>query len=90
MNSANRRRRFALAALLATAAIGSAAPAQATPVDCETRLERLEARFYEIEEKRGWEAASEWWQKRWQVVLRALPRPLSLIDRCAGPDSGPA
>ena len=50
MNKANRRRRFALAALLATAAIGSAAPAQANPVDCNTRLEHLEARFYEVAE----------------------------------------
>jgi hypothetical protein len=66
MKSANRRRRFALAALLATAAIGSAAPAQASPADCETRLERIEAKFREIEEKRGWEAAAEWWEKRWQ------------------------
>jgi hypothetical protein len=71
MTRANRRRRFALAALIATAAIGSAAPAQATPADCETRLEGIEAQFREIEERRGYEAATEWWQKRWHAYYQS-------------------
>jgi len=75
MNKANRRRRFALAALLATAAVGSAAPAQANPVDCETRLEQLEARFYEVADKRGYEAATEWWEKRWQTYYERCLAP---------------
>jgi hypothetical protein len=71
MTRANRRRRFALAALIATAAIGSAAPAQATPADCETRLERIEAQFREIEERRGYDAATEWWQTRWHAYYQS-------------------
>ena len=71
MTRANRRRRFALAALIATAAIGSAAPAQATPADCETRLERIETQFREIEERRGYEAATEWWHKRWHAYYQS-------------------
>jgi hypothetical protein len=69
MNKANRHRRFALAALLATAAIGSAAPAQAN-TDCDARLDQLEAQFRQIEERRGWEAATEWWEKRWQAYYQ--------------------
>ena len=69
MNRFSRRRRVALAALLATTAIGSAMPAQASttaaPADCATRYEQLETRFREIEERRGWEAAAKWWQKAW-------------------------
>ena len=70
MNRANRRRRFALAALLATAAIGSAAPAQAS-TGCDARLDQLEAQFRQIEERRGWEAATEWWQKRWHAYYQS-------------------
>ena len=66
----NARRRLSLAALIATAALSPAMPAQASaaakPLDCETRLERLEERFRKIEERRGWEYASEWWQDAWQ------------------------
>jgi hypothetical protein len=75
MNRFNRRRRVAFAALLAATAIGSAAPAQATPVDCDTRLEKLEARFREIEEQRGYDAATEWWQKRWRVYYERCLAP---------------
>jgi hypothetical protein len=66
--------RAALAGLLATAALGTATagqaqaqPVTATPTaeQCEQRLQDLEARFRVIEAKRGWEAAAEWWQKRW-------------------------
>ena len=31
---------------------------------CET-IEQFEARFREIEERRGYEAAVAWWDKRW-------------------------
>jgi hypothetical protein len=68
--------RAALAGLLATAALGTATagqaqaqPAKETPTaeQCEQRLQDLEARFRVIEAKRGWDAAADWWQKRWAV-----------------------
>ena len=74
MDKANRRRRFALAALLATAAIGSAAPAQAS-TDCDARLDQVETQFRQIEEARGWEAAAEWWQKRWYAYYQHCLAP---------------
>lgn len=70
MSTTRTRRRVALVAVLAAAAVGSAAPAQAqadpSPEQCDTRLERLVDRFYEIEERRGYEAATEWWYVRWE------------------------
>ena len=69
MTTIHKRGRIAVAGILAAAALGSAAPAQATPADkadrCETRLERIEDRFREIEERRGYEAAVKWWDQRW-------------------------
>jgi hypothetical protein len=69
--STNRTRgRLALVAMLATAAIGSAAgPAQAqdpSPANCEAKLERLVEKFYRVEEKRGYEYATKWWEPRWE------------------------
>jgi hypothetical protein len=71
------RRRLALAGILAAAALGSAAPAQADakPADCDTQLEQLEARFYEIEERRGYEAATKWWTKHWDAYYRSCLAP---------------
>ena len=70
MNTHRTRGRLALVAMLATAAIGSAAgPAQAhtpSPADCETALEQLEAKFRVVEEKHGWEYAAKWWEPRWE------------------------
>jgi hypothetical protein len=68
-------RRLSLAALVAAAAITSAAPAQAsttgTPADCDVRVERLEAQFYEMADRRSYEDASEWWQARWQAHFQS-------------------
>ena len=62
MTTIHRRGRLALAGILAAAALGSAAPAQAHEPDrCERKLERIEQRFRQIEERSGWDAASEWW-----------------------------
>jgi hypothetical protein len=76
MRKFNRRRRLSLAALFAAAAITSAAPAQAspsdtTPADCDVRVERLVAQFYEMADRRSYEAASEWWQARWHAVFQS-------------------
>jgi hypothetical protein len=65
MTTIHRRGRLAVAGILAAAALGSAAPAQAAPADspdrCATLLVQTEERFREIEERRGWYEASDWW-----------------------------
>ena len=79
MTTIHRRGRLALAGILAAAALGSAAPAQATPAgnaeSCETRLERIEDRFRQIEERRGYDAAVQWWETAWARYY----------DRCLAP-----
>ena len=60
--SISHRARIASAGILAAAALGAAAPAQADEAErCEQRLERIEQRFRQIEERRGWDAAAAWW-----------------------------
>ena len=80
MTTIHRRGRLAVAGILAAAALGSAGPAQAAPADqaerCQQRLERIEHRFRQIEERRGYEAASEWWNDH------AWPR---YYERCVAP-----
>ena len=51
------RTRRVLAGLFAAAALASAASAQAdAPQDvCDTRLDRLEAQFYDMADRRGYE-----------------------------------
>ena len=64
-----------LASLLALAAFGTATPVHASGKTdrCERKLERIEDRFRVIEERRGYEAASDWWNDT------AWPR---YYDRC--------
>ena len=80
MTNIHRRGRLAVAGILAAAALGTAAPAQAAPADqaerCEAGLERIEHRFREIEERRGWDAAAEWWNDH------AWPK---YYERCVAP-----
>jgi hypothetical protein len=75
MRHSNRRRRLGIAALLAAAAFSSSVPAQAstgaTPADCDVRLERLEAQFYDMADRRGYEVAAEWWQARWHAYFQS-------------------
>jgi hypothetical protein len=70
-----KRSRIAFAGILAAAAIGPAAPAQAdtgaTPADCDVRLDRLVAQFYDMEDRRSYEAAAEWWQARWHAYFQS-------------------
>jgi hypothetical protein len=70
--SANRRR-LALAGILAAGSLAAAAPAHAEPVpgDCGVRLERLETQFYEMADRRGYDAASDWWQARWHAYFQS-------------------
>jgi hypothetical protein len=66
------RRRLSLAALVTVAAVSSAAPAQADAGDvCDVRLDRLEAQFYDMADRRGYEEASDWWQDRWSAYHRS-------------------
>ena len=69
MTRTRSRRRLAIAGIVAAAALGSAGSAQAAPSEerCADRLERLEAKFRTIEEKRGYDAAVEWWPSHWQA-----------------------
>ena len=65
-------RRLLIAALVTVAAVSSAAPAQADAADvCDVRLDRLEAQFYDMADRRGYEEASDWWQARWSAYHRS-------------------
>jgi hypothetical protein len=60
-------RKLAIAAAVVATAVGSAAPANAAEHDrCDGGEQRLEQRFRQIEEKRGYEAAVKWWEKAWE------------------------
>ena len=81
MSKIHKRGRIAVAGILAAAALGSAATAQAhggpdKAERCEARLERIEERFRQIEERRGWYAAAEWWNDH------AWPK---YYERCVAP-----
>ena len=56
----------AIAVLAVAAALGPAATAQATPVDCEGGAEQVEQQFREIEAKKGYDAAVKWWDGAWR------------------------
>jgi hypothetical protein len=78
MSTIRMRARLALVAILAVASMASAAPARAdvgaTAADCEARLAKLEAQFYDMADRRGYEAASEWWQARWHAYFQSCIR----------------
>ena len=67
------RRRLAIAGVMAAAALGSAGSAQAAPSaeHCDARLDKLEAQFYDMADRRSYEAASEWWQARWHAYYES-------------------
>ena len=67
------RRALAVAGVAAVAALGSSGAAQAQPSaeHCDARLDKLEAQFYDMAERRSYEAASDWWQARWQAYHRS-------------------
>ena len=65
------RRRAAIAAIVAVAAVGSAAPAQADGTGCDERLDRLEAQFYDMADRRGYYEAADWWQARWHAYFQS-------------------
>ena len=63
------RSRLAIAGVVAAAALGSAGSAQAAPSaeHCDARLDKLEAQFYDMADRRSYDAATEWWDARWQA-----------------------
>ena len=67
---------LAVAGILAAAALGSAAPRRPTPSaeHCDARLERLEAQFRQIEERRGYDEAASSGGRRLAGLPRALRR----------------
>jgi hypothetical protein len=69
------RKRLSLAVLVAAAAISSAVPAHAstdaTPADCDVRLDRLVSQFYDMADRRTYEDAAEWWQARWHAYFES-------------------
>jgi hypothetical protein len=70
MPSITAPRRLGAALLTAAALAGAAAaPASAdeTGTVCDSRLDRLEAQFYEMADRRSYEDASDWWSARWQA-----------------------
>jgi len=75
MSTPHMRRRLAVGAIVVMAAIGAAAPAHANvdaaAADCDARLTKLEAQFYEMADRRSYEAASEWWQARWHAYFQS-------------------
>ena len=63
------RSRLAIAGVVAAAALGSAGSAQAAPPaeHCDARLDKLVAQFYDMADRRSYEAATEWWEARWHA-----------------------
>ena len=63
------RRRLGALAVMAVAAFAAAVPAQASATTAAERweegLQRMEDRFRDIEARRGYEAATEWWCQHW-------------------------
>jgi hypothetical protein len=69
MTLSRSRRGLAIAGVVVAAALGSAGTAQADPSaeHCDVRLDRLEAQFYDMADRRSYEAAAEWWDARWHA-----------------------
>ena len=67
------RRRLAVAGVAAVATLGSAGAAQAQPSaeHCDPRLDKLVAQFYDMADRRSYEAATEWWQARWHAYYES-------------------
>ena len=66
-------RRLPIALILATVALGGAAPARAdqSAENCDVRLDRLQAQFYDMADRRSYEEASDWWQARWHAYFQS-------------------
>lgn len=68
MRISTRSRRLFAATFIAAALVpAAAANADAPQEQCDVRLERLEAQFYDMADRRGYDVASEWWAARWHA-----------------------
>jgi hypothetical protein len=68
MRTFSRSRRLLAATFAAAAFVPTAsAQADAPQEQCDVRLERLVAQFYDMAERRGYDEASDWWAARWQA-----------------------
>jgi hypothetical protein len=68
MRIPTRARRLFAATFIAAALVPLAsAQADAPQEQCDVRLDRLEAQFYDMADRRGYDAASDWWSARWQA-----------------------
>ena len=67
------RSRLAIAGVVAAAALGSAGSAQASPSaeHCDARLDDLVAQFYDMADRRSYDAATEWWEARWHAYYES-------------------
>ena len=66
-----------LASTFVAAALVPAGSAQAdAPQErCEAREDALELQFYEMADRRSYEAASDWWAKRWHAHYTSCVAP---------------
>jgi hypothetical protein len=68
MRTLSRSRRLLAATFVAAALVPAAsAQADAPPEQCDVRLDRLVAQFYDMEDRRSYDEASDWWAARWQA-----------------------
>lgn len=61
-------RRLLAATFIAAALVPAAsAQADAPQEQCDARLDRLVAQFYDMADRRGYDEASDWWAARWHA-----------------------
>jgi hypothetical protein len=65
--STSTRRLFAATFIAAALVPAGSAHADAPQEQCDARLDRLEAQFYDMADRRGYDTASEWWAARWHA-----------------------
>ena len=63
------RSRLAIAGVVAPPRSARPVPPRPTlsAEHCDARLDKLEAQFYDMADRRSYEAATEWWDPRWQA-----------------------
>jgi hypothetical protein len=61
-----RSRRLAIAGITVAAALGAGGSQAAAADHCEGGEQALEQQFREIEAKKGYDAATKWWEREWR------------------------
>ena len=76
MRLSTRSRRLFAATFIAAALVPAASANADSPQEqCDVRLDRLEAQFYDMADRRSYEDATEWWQARWHAVYTSCLKP---------------